>query len=289
MRKKTICNILLCLLITNIGLAQQKNEKESIWRNIETFFSPPKQYEEKYGEFRSLFQFYNGGKVETKEDWRKRREEILQKWHGMMGEWPDLLKDQEFELIDSIQKYGYIEYRVSFNWLPEERTEGYFLVPDLAGKLPAVITVFYEPETAVGKGKEYRDFAYQLVKRGFITLSIGTKETTEDKVYSLYYPSIDNASIQPLSTLAYAAANAWYALSNFEGVDGDRIGIMGHSYGGKWAMFASCLFDKFACGVWSDPGIVFDETKGSGVNYWEPWYLGYYPPHPGKIHGGKPG
>ena len=61
-------------------------------------------------------------------------------------------------------------------------------------------------------------------------------------------------------------------------VDAKRIGIVGHSYGGKWAMFASCLFEEFACGVWIDPGIVFDETKGSNVNYWEPWYLGYYPP-----------
>ena len=55
-----------------------------------------------------------------------------------------------------------------------------------------------------------------------------------------------------------------------------RIGVVGHSYGGKWAMFASCLYDKFACGVWSDPGIVFDEKRGN-VNYWEPWYLGYEP------------
>jgi hypothetical protein len=51
---------------------------------------------------------------------------------------------------------------------------------------------------------------------------------------------------------------------------------MGHSFGGKWAMFASCLFNKFACAVWSDPGIVFDESRES-VNYWEPWYLGYHP------------
>ena len=41
-------------------------------------------------------------------------------------------------------------------------------------------------------------------------------------------------------------------------------------------MFASCLFDKFACGVWSDPGIVFDESRPN-VNYWEPWYLGWEP------------
>jgi hypothetical protein len=39
-------------------------------------------------------------------------------------------------------------------------------------------------------------------------------------------------------------------------------------------MFASCLYEKFACGVWSDPGIVFDEKRGN-VNYWEPWYLGW--------------
>ena len=49
--------------------------------------------------------------------------------------------------------------------------------------------------------------------------------------------------------------------------------VVGHSYGGKWAMFAACLDDRFACGVWSDPGIVFDESRPN-VNYWEPWYLG---------------
>jgi hypothetical protein len=51
---------------------------------------------------------------------------------------------------------------------------------------------------------------------------------------------------------------------------------MGHSYGGKWAMFASCLYEKFACAVWSDGGVVFDETRTS-VNYQEPWYLGFDP------------
>ncbi len=72
------------------------------------------------------------------------------------------------------------------------------------------------------------------------------------------------------------AANCYNALANLPQVDPKRIGIVGHSYGGKWAMFASCLYDKFACAVWSDPGIVFDE-KRSNVNYWEPWYLGYEP------------
>ena len=41
-------------------------------------------------------------------------------------------------------------------------------------------------------------------------------------------------------------------------------------------MFGACFYDKFACGVWSDPGIVFDEARPN-VNYWEPWYLGMDP------------
>ena len=93
----------------------------------------------------------------------------------------------------------------------------------------------------------------------------------------LYYPSIDNAEVAPLSMLGYAAANAWHVLASRPEVDETRIGIVGHSFGGKWAMFASCLFDKFACAAWSDPGIVFDESRPS-VNYWEPWYLGYHRP-----------
>jgi pimeloyl-ACP methyl ester carboxylesterase len=56
-------------------------------------------------------------------------------------------------------------------------------------------------------------------------------------------------------------------------VDPSRIGIVGHSYGGKWSMFAGALWDKFAAVAVSDPGIVFDETRPN-INYWEPWYLG---------------
>ena len=157
-----------------------------------------------------------------------------------------------------------------------ESTTGYLLIPNGNGKRPAVVTVYYEPESAVGlKDNPFRDYAMQLARLGFVTLSIGSTETTNNRTYATYYPSIENATVQPLSMLGCAAANAWHVLAQRPEVDADRIGIVGHSYGGKWAMFASCLFEKFACAAWSDPGIVFD-TRPS-VNYWEPWYLGYHP------------
>ena len=252
---------------------------EESWLNIAAYFYPPKEYEYSFHGYRTPLQFYDGTLVNDKSDWNIRREEIRSRWMDMMGEWPELLKDQEFTIVGVEKLDSITRYKVRFYWTPTELTDGYLLIPDKEGKKPAVITVFYEPETAVGiEGKPDRDFAYQLAKRGFVTLSIGTAETTKNKTYSIYYPDRENATLQPLSALAYASANAFEALSKVEDVDPDRIGIVGHSYGGKWAMFASCLYDKFAASAWIDPGIVFDETKGSGVNYWEPWYLGYYNP-----------
>ena len=279
-----VCLFLLFILTfsaprTVIGQNQlENNNAEQIaWEKISPVFTPPAEFKDKYGDYRSPLKFYDGRPVNTPTEWKKRRVEILEQWNSMMGKWPPFIKNQKLEIIETTMKEGYIKYRIKFKWIPGQETEGYLLIPEGKGKRPAVITVYYEPETAIGEGAENRDFALQLTKRGFVTLSIGTTETTKSKTYSLYYPDIKNSQIQPISVLAYAAANAWYALSKLPEVDSKYIGIVGHSYGGKWSMFASCLFDKFACAVWSDPGIVFDESRPN-INYWEPWYLGYYPP-----------
>ena len=222
-----------------------KNAKEieKIWEKISPCFYPAEGYNNSLGSYRSPLKFYNGDPVETDADWKRRRKEILSRWNEMLGEWPSLIKNQKMLILETSQEEGFVNHRVKFNWLPGKPTEGYLLIPEGKGKKPAVVIVFYEPETAIGKGKAYRDFAYQLVKRGFVTLSIGTTETTNSKTYSLYYPDIQNSTVQPLSVLAYAAANVWYALSKRPEVDRHRIGIMGHSYGGKW----SCIYVKQPC------------------------------------------
>lgn len=271
------------LFIIQVALGQSFYQyytcKGDAWHKVAGYFTPPEKLKNQFGNYRSPLLFYNGDTVKNAKDWQKRRIEIRNRWMSLMGKWPRIIKDQPLEILETKQRENFTQHRVRFYWAPNQQTEGYLIIPEKRGKKPAVITVFYEPETAIGlRGSSHRDFAYQLAKRGFVTLSLGTTETTTNKTYSIYYPTIDNATVQPLSALAYLAANAWEILARTSDVDSTRIGIAGHSYGGKWAMFASCLYEKFACAAWSDPGIVFDETKGSNINYWEPWYLGYYPP-----------
>ncbi len=240
------------------------------WENIAAHFRPPRRYVEDLDEHRSPLTFDNGRPVTSAAQWRRRRREILRCWHQVMGPWPPLLRRPGIEFHSSRRRGNLREHTVLVEVSPGwPRMKGYLLAPPKARQRPAVLGLFYEPETLIGRGgKPQRDFCLQLARRGFVTLSIGCGARLH------YYPSARDPQLQPLSFAAYIAANCHAALAGLDEVDSERIGVIGHSYGGKWAMFASCLYEKFACAVWSDPGIVFDESM-PGVNYWDAWYLGW--------------
>lgn len=254
------CAMLQC------GFAQDPSDETSKPGVLDEFFQPPPKYAGNLGDYRSPLKFYDGGEVKTAEDWPRRRQEILDRWHGIMGPWPPLIEKPRVEYVKTERREDFTQHHVRVEMASGLMQPAILLVPDGDGPFPAVVVPYYDAESGVGLGKELRDFGFQLTKRGFVTLSIGGLEPRRDRK--------DEATIQRLSFEAYAAANCHTALANLPEIDAQRIGIVGHSFGGKWAMFASCLFDRFACAAWSDGGVVFDE-KRANVNYWEPWYLGY--------------
>ena len=284
---------LLCLLMSSP--ANSGDTSETIPETIQAFFGPPRQFAGDFGPYKSPLIFDDGTPVQTPADWQKRRLEILAAWRNLTGFWPPLIEKPEVRYLEQTHRDNFTQHKVTIEIAPSRQTvNGYLLVPDAgpkaappirspqseirnqAARFPAVLVVFYDAETGIGLGKEGRDFGYQLARRGFVVLSIGTPEFAS--LNPPYKPLCETLagqpSLQPLSALAYVAANCHTALANMPHVDPLRIGIVGHSYGGKWAMFASCLYEKFACAVWSDPGIVFDESRPN-INYWEPWYLGW--------------
>ena len=233
--------------------------------DIAPFFSPPAAYANDRGKYRSPLR-----DVATAADWPRRREEILKSWTELLGPWPPLIEKPRFDILETERLEGFVRHKVRIEHAPGKlSTPGYLLVPDGPGPFPAVIHVSYGSESAAGLRLEtapFRERGLELTKRGFVNLTFGGQGD--------YYPNKQDCRLQPLSYYAYVAANLHTALSQRPEVDPKRIGIMGHSYGGKWAMFASCLYEKFAASVWSDGGCVFDESI-TGVNYQEPFYLGY--------------
>ena len=264
-------NIKTLSLIVILSAASTAGAGE-VPEKILPLFKPSPEFVDDFGTYRSPLVFNDGTTVVTPADWSRRRREIILTWEGFIGSWPALIEKPNIEYLSKERRENFTQHRVSIEIAPDKQTvDGYILIPDGSGPFPAVLVVYYDAETGIGLGKEGRDFAFQLTRRGFVTLSIGTPEFCSLKAP---YKPLCETQFQPLSALAYVAANCHRALAGLKQVDPERIAVMGHSYGGKWAMFASCLYEKFACSAWSDPGIVFDETRPN-VNYWEPWYLGY--------------
>lgn len=253
---------------------------------LRPFFSPPPEHAGRLGEYRSPLLRDDGRRVTSAAEWPARRVEILEHWHRVMGPWPEPVARPRLEFSERQDRDGVTQHRIAVEVAPGVMQPGFLLLPParFAGPRPAVLVPFYAPEVSVAYAgprplagqaarlfkdgvPAHRDFALQLARRGFVTLAIGTPGD------DAYRPDLRGARCQPLSYHAYLASNCLTALAQRPEVDPARIGVMGHSYGGKWALFASCLDERFACAVWSDGGVVFDETRGA-VNYWEPWYLG---------------
>jgi len=247
----------------------QADNAASTFERIAPFFRPPPEFAGNFGAYRSPLLFADGTRARTAADWSRRRAEILREWTELMGSWPPVIERPKLEVLSQTNREHFIQKRVRIEIAAKQTGDGWLLSPRGDGPFPAVLVVYYEPETSVGLNPKqtFRDYALELTRRGFVTLSIGTPGG------NAWQPDTGTNLCQPLSFHGYVAANCWHALANLPQVDRTRIGVVGHSYGGKWAMFAGALWDKFAAVATSDPGIVFDEQR-SNVNYWEPWYLG---------------
>jgi len=234
------------------------------WNDVLPFMTPPDEFTGKLGAYRSVMKFDDGSQVKSPADWPRLRAEILKYWHSVMGGWPALIEKPRVETIEKTHVEDFTRHKVRVETAPGKLQDCWLLVPDGAGPFPAVLVTWYGVDDSAGVkdlGKTAVAFGYELTKRGFVTLSIGG-------------PQSEPKTVQKLSWMAYVAANANTFLRSLPEVDPRRIGVVGHSFGGKWAMFASCLDERFACAVWCDPGIVWNE-KDANANYWEKWYLGF--------------
>ena len=207
---------------------------KEIWEKIGQFFAPPAELKDDLGAFRPVLQFEDGRAVRTAAGWQERRQELLRKWHNLLGPWPPLLEKPyaQEQWRDTVE--GFVRRRIELEIAPGRKTAVYLLAPEGKGPFPAVLDVFYYPEDGAGIKEDRRrqnDFGYQLVKRGFVSLCLGQNPTAPRPEADLYYPAWDKAQVQPLSYLAYVAANAHTWLAQRPEIDPKRIGVVGHSYG----------------------------------------------------------
>ena len=160
---------------------------------------------------------------------------------------------------------------------------------DFSGKLPAVVVPFYFPEAMVGFDLEtledlpkFSEIAMckDLAERGFITITADAYHLTycpEDKSDRLDFERWQRAGEALLKDhpqwcgcgkLTADTRLLIDMLEKDERVDADRIGIAGHSLGGKMAFYTGCLDKRIKVILASDFGINWDQTNWHNVWYW---------------------
>ncbi|MBO5940770.1 MAG: acetylxylan esterase [Kiritimatiellae bacterium] len=169
---------------------------------------------------------------------------------------------------------------------------------DIKGRLPAVVVPFYYPEAMLGFDPKtggvafpyvpsktnltyFSEISYMsdLAKRGYVTISADAYYLTyaaEDSPKSKRGSwggagrklKEDYPSWTGMGKLVFDTRLLVDFISGDPRVDSGRIGIIGHSLGGKMAFYAGCLDRRIKVIVASDFGICWDQTNWKDIWYW---------------------
>src|SRR5262249_30426093 len=109
------CGFLLAtfLLVAAATVASDRPASpEALWKKLEPFGRPPKEFAGKLGPYRSPLKFADDSVVKSAADWARRRQEILKTWHRRLGPWPPLVARPVMKKAEKVERGGYTEYKV---------------------------------------------------------------------------------------------------------------------------------------------------------------------------------
>lgn len=151
--------------------------------------------------------------------------------------------------------------------------------PEDRGPKPLIIVPFYDVDTSIGIEFGGRNFASSQVlwyarlaaQKGYLAVAVrwygeSYGERYDEAVANL---AARHPGVTGLGKWVWDARRLLDYLVTLPMVDKNRIGMIGHSLGGKMTMYAAAMDERIRASVVSDPGIPLAST-----NYQDYWYLG---------------
>ncbi|MDQ0614476.1 hypothetical protein QF046_002117 [Microbacterium sp. W4I4] len=208
-------------------------------------------------------------------------------------EWVDLLGAHPAP--DAEIRVGTAQTDGAIRRIPVElRSFGLDLIPRLelpasSSPCPVVVLPFYDTQVLFGEpsplypdpdARPTRAFARELLAAGLGVLAvpwwaeITAGASAARELHERYGPVAEEHLRQHprVTGLGRSIADLRLAvdmLTGLDQVDGTRVGVFGHSLGGKLSLFAAALDSRIAAAVTHEPGLGFSHS-----NWSDPWYLG---------------
>ncbi|MDB6057166.1 MAG: alpha-L-rhamnosidase family protein, partial [Verrucomicrobiales bacterium] len=220
-----------------------------------------------------------GKVVVTPRQWNERRAELKRSWEQVLGKFPSRKAPLRIEVLNRETTPDFIREHIRYQIEDGIYTDAYLLTPkQLTRKNPAVVvfhpTTQLQAKGVAGLAPEYAQEKWQgvqLVKRGYVVLCPRNYINGEgaDWTGNVNRVKARHPNWTGITEMTWEAIRAADLLQSLPQVDKERIGCIGHSLGGKQALYAAAFDERYKACVASEFGI------GLNFSNWnDPWYFG---------------
>ncbi len=214
----------------------------------------------------------------TRESWVTERAVIERRWLDFFGPLPEKKSPLNPKVVSVEEKEKFTRRRITYEVEPGVPVEAYLLVPKQKKRpLPAVVvlhsTVDYTIRQPAGlEGPEDKHIGVHLAERGYVALC--PRNYIWDYGGLTWMDAVakvkkDHPDWRGMTKMIWDGMRAVDYLLSLDYVDKERIGCIGHSLGGKEALFLAAFDPRIKVTVSSEGGI------GQEFSNWDAeWYLG---------------
>ncbi|HKT10381.1 MAG TPA: SUMF1/EgtB/PvdO family nonheme iron enzyme [Terriglobia bacterium] len=239
---------------------------------------PPAGYETSIGTLSSLV-----AGVSSLAEWNTRREGIQSKWLRLLGSMETDPPFPQTRVVETVRDQNYTA-RLMYLQVEADWWEKILLMMpagDIQRPRPVVIVPFYDVDTPAGRnlsghhflGMGVDSYAYMAVQKGYIAVAIRWFGESYGEWYS---EAVANLKLRHphctgLGKWVWDSHRLLDYLYTLPEVDRARIGMIGHSLGGKMALYAAAFEPRITAVVSNELGIGL-----SFSNYDDYWYFGKF-------------
>ena len=209
------------------------------------------------------------------------KESIQNNWMRVLGRPPLPKREMEVKLVNTFTEPAWTARLMELKLQDEAPWRSLLVLPahNPKKRLPVLIIPYYDVDTPAGKNmggriatpSGVRAFAHLAAQFGMASMVVTWNGENDGPGYlevvadlAERYPGVTG-----LGYWIWQSQQIANWLSAQPEIDPSRIGIIGHSLGGKMALYASAFEPRIRAVVTSEPGIALELS-----NYGDPWYFG---------------